>query len=158
MSMSRDRRLLDVDRYPEIVFRSTEVAIVDEKWIVGGVLACRGAEHRLSRPKGTLVIRTTSALDRREFGVRAMKLVASSLLRIEVEVVAVRGTSLVASTRQPARKTPVTSALTEAAPATAPHTASPALVFDRPCSHAARPASTTTAILTPRTTFHAEDR
>jgi polyisoprenoid-binding protein YceI len=93
-------RLLDVVRHPEIAFRSTELAMVDGKWIVGGVLVCHGAERRVDLdvdslvPSGdTLVNRAASTLDRREFGVRAMKLVASSLLRIEVEVVAVRATN-----------------------------------------------------------------
>src|ERR1039458_4655850 len=56
---------------------------------------------------------------------------------------------------QPASSTPRTTATIEAVPATDPQTASAGRVLARACSHAAIPARTTIAILTPRTTFQA---
>jgi polyisoprenoid-binding protein YceI len=87
--------LLDVATYPRIEFDSTEVvAAPDGTWSVRGLLAVHGqvAPATLSvaaaSTEGALVrVRATARVDRRAFGVTALRAAASSLLDIEIEAV-----------------------------------------------------------------------
>jgi polyisoprenoid-binding protein YceI len=87
--------LLDVAAYPRIEFDSTEVVRgPDRVWEVRGLLAIHGrvAPAALTvtsaSADGALVrVRATARVDRREFGVTAMRAAASSVVNIEIEVV-----------------------------------------------------------------------
>jgi polyisoprenoid-binding protein YceI len=87
--------LLDVATYPRIEFDSTEVAQgAGRVWEVRGLLAVHGqvAPAALTvnsaSADGALVrVRATARVDRREFGVTAMRAAASSVVNIEIEAV-----------------------------------------------------------------------
>ena len=87
--------LLDVATYPRIEFDSTEVvAGPDGTWEVRGLLAVHGhvAPAVLvvvtASTDGALVrVRATTRVDRRAFGVTALRAAASSMLDIEIEAV-----------------------------------------------------------------------
>lgn len=91
----RSAKLLDVATYPRIEFDSTEVVVgSDGTWQVQGLLAVHGqvAPVTLSvsaaSTEGALVrVRATAQVDRRVFGVTAMRAAASSLLDIEIDAV-----------------------------------------------------------------------
>jgi polyisoprenoid-binding protein YceI len=87
--------LLDVATYPRIEFDSTEVAPgPDGTWEVRGVLAVHGQVAPAvlavtsARTEGALVrVRATAQVDRRVFGVTAMRAAASSVVSVEIEAV-----------------------------------------------------------------------
>ncbi len=88
-------KLLDVATYPRIEFDSTEVVHgPDRAWELRGLLAVHGRVAPASltvtsaTTDGALVrVRTTARVDRREFGVTAVRVAASSVINIEIEAV-----------------------------------------------------------------------
>lgn len=91
----KSSKLLDVASYPRIEFDSTEVLHgPDRAWEVRGLLAVHGqlAPAALTvtsaSTDGALVrVRATARVDRREFGVTAMRAAASSVVSIAIEAV-----------------------------------------------------------------------
>jgi polyisoprenoid-binding protein YceI len=88
--------LLDTATYPTIVFDSTEVARrPDGSWDVRGLLAVHGqvapATLTISSPtleRGGLVrLEATAEVDRRQFGVTALRAAASSRIQLRIEAV-----------------------------------------------------------------------
>lgn len=87
--------LLDVATYPRIEFDSTEVVVgPDGTWEVRGLLGVHGQvapatlNIATASTEGALVrVRATARVDRRAFGVTAMRAAASSLLDIEIDAV-----------------------------------------------------------------------
>lgn len=87
--------LLDVATYPRIEFDSTEVvAGPDGTWDVRGMLAVHGRVAPVvlsvatASTDGALVrFRATARVDRRAFGVTALRAAASSVLDLEIEAV-----------------------------------------------------------------------
>jgi polyisoprenoid-binding protein YceI len=88
-------KLLDVATYPRIEFDSTEIAPdPDGTWEVQGLLAVHGQVApavlavQSARTEGALVrVRATAQVDRRVFGVTAMRAAASSVINVEIEAV-----------------------------------------------------------------------
>jgi len=91
----KSAKLLDTAAYPRIEFDSTEVAAgEDGTWEVRGLLAVHGQvvptvlTVTWASTDGALVrVRATARVDRRAFGVTAMRAVASSVITIVIEVV-----------------------------------------------------------------------
>lgn len=91
----KSAKLLDVGAYPKIEFDSTEVvAGPDGTWEVRGLLAVHGQVAPVvltvtwaSIDGALLRVRATAQVDRRAFGVTAMRAAASSVINIEVEAV-----------------------------------------------------------------------
>ena len=87
--------LLDVAAYPKVDFDSTEVAAGPEgTWEVRGLLAVHGqvapavlSVTSISTEGGLLRVRATTQVDRRAFGVTALRAAASSVIDIAVEAV-----------------------------------------------------------------------
>jgi polyisoprenoid-binding protein YceI len=88
-------KLLDVATYPRVEFDSTEIVPgPDGTWEVRGLLAAHGqvAPTMLTvtsaSTEGALVrVRATAQVDRRVFGVTAMRAAASSLINIMIDAV-----------------------------------------------------------------------
>jgi polyisoprenoid-binding protein YceI len=91
----KSAKLLDAAAYPRIEFDSTEVvAGPDGTWDVRGLLAVHGQvvptvlTVTWASTDGALVpVRATARVDRRAFGVTAMRAAASSVIDIVIEVV-----------------------------------------------------------------------
>jgi polyisoprenoid-binding protein YceI len=87
--------LLDAATYPKIEFDSTEVVSgPDGTWEIRGLLAVHGQVAPVvltvsaAAADGALVrVRATARVDRRAFGVTALRAAASSLLDVEIEAV-----------------------------------------------------------------------
>jgi polyisoprenoid-binding protein YceI len=89
-------RLLDVRRYPTIEFDSTQVARVGSAMEVRGMLTVHGTTRPaavmiadVDCTRGGLRVLGTAAVDRREFGVTAMRGAASSTISLTIEVAGV---------------------------------------------------------------------
>jgi polyisoprenoid-binding protein YceI len=92
----RGSRLLDAWSFPDIVFDSTEVVHGDDGWQVRGRLTVhgRGAPVTLSvssvAAAGPLLrVQAGAVVDRRRFGVTAMRAAASSRIDVVMDVVGV---------------------------------------------------------------------
>jgi polyisoprenoid-binding protein YceI len=91
----KGRKLLDVATYPRVEFDSTEiVAGPDGTWEVRGLLAVHGQVAPImltvtsSGTEDALVrVHATAQVDRRVFGVTAMRAAASSLINIVIDAV-----------------------------------------------------------------------
>ena len=91
----KSAKLLDVAAYPKVEFDSTEVvAGPDGSWDVRGLLAVHGqvapavlSVTSASVDGGLLRVRARTKVDRRAFGVTALRAAASSVIDIEVEAV-----------------------------------------------------------------------
>jgi polyisoprenoid-binding protein YceI len=86
-------RLLDVGQYPTIEFHSTQVSRVGSAMEVRGLLTVHGTTRPAAlmiaefRSSGLgLVVMATAAVDRREFGVTAMRGAAAPMISLTIEV------------------------------------------------------------------------
>jgi polyisoprenoid-binding protein YceI len=87
--------LLDAATYPRIEFDSTEVVAAPEgTWEVRGLLAVHGQVAPVvltitsaSIEDALLHVRATAQVDRRAFGVTALRAAASSMINVEIEAV-----------------------------------------------------------------------
>jgi polyisoprenoid-binding protein YceI len=91
-------RLLDVGQYPTIGFHSTGVARVGSDLEVRGLLTVHGRTHpaalkitEFGNSGGALHVLATAAVDRREFGVTAMRGATASMLSLTIDVSGNRG-------------------------------------------------------------------
>ena len=88
-------KLLDVAAFPKIVFDSTDVAPTPEgTWEIRGLLSVHGqvaptvlTVTAASRDGALVRVRATAQVDRRVFGVTALRAAASAAIDIEIEVV-----------------------------------------------------------------------
>ncbi|HSZ37959.1 MAG TPA: YceI family protein [Acidimicrobiales bacterium] len=88
-------KLMDVATYPRIEFDSTEVVPGPEgTWQIRGLLAVHGkvapaslTVTSASADGALLRVHATARVDRRAFGVTAMRAAASSVIELEIEVV-----------------------------------------------------------------------
>jgi polyisoprenoid-binding protein YceI len=91
-------RLLDVGQYPTIEFHSTRVARVGSDLEVRGLLTVHGTTRpavlkitEFGNSGGGLHVLATAAVDRREFGVTAMRGAAASMISLTIDVSGDRG-------------------------------------------------------------------
>lgn len=88
-------KLLDVARYPVIEFVSREVVPVDGHWEVRGTLSVHGVAAPAAlvlraatlQGSGAVRISATAEVNRRAFGVTALRLAASSRITLQIEAV-----------------------------------------------------------------------
>jgi polyisoprenoid-binding protein YceI len=89
--------LLDVAAYPHMEFTSTEVVLVAGVWEIRGLLSVHGQTApavlvvtATARQDGGLVrISATTEVQRRQFGVTAMRAVVSSVIAVQIEAVGI---------------------------------------------------------------------
>ncbi|CAN5145002.1 hypothetical protein BH20ACT5_BH20ACT5_13580 [soil metagenome] len=93
----RKPALLDLDRHPELHFRSERIVASDEGWTVLGQLTVKDTTRGITltadadaQPDGSVRVRLTGWLDRRDYGVKAPRFLIGAIVDIQVDVTFVR--------------------------------------------------------------------
>ena len=93
----RRRSLLDLDNHPDLTFTATSVRPGETGWSVSGTLTARGVTRPIElnaaaeqRSDGSVALRLTGRLARREYGVSAPRFMIGSVVELSVDVVLAR--------------------------------------------------------------------
>ena len=91
----RKPNLLDLDRYPSLMFAADSIVLGADGWLVAGTLTGRGqtvpleltAKITAYGDDGRVTVAADGVLDRRELAVHAPRLMIGALVRVHLDVV-----------------------------------------------------------------------
>ncbi|MBA2554112.1 MAG: YceI family protein [Geodermatophilaceae bacterium] len=88
----RRRGLLDLDTHPTLTFSSAQVTPGEAGWTVTGLLTAKGATRQITvqattseHDDGTVGVRLTGRLDRRDYGIKAPRFLISASVLFDID-------------------------------------------------------------------------